>query len=464
MKVLIVDDEENIRESLKRLFELEGIKADTSGDGVQGQDALKNESYDVTVIDLRMPRMDGQKLLEWIRAEGIRTAVIMVSAHGEIVDAVAALKSGADDYLVKPFDPAELILKAKALSAGRRRDDLLEAGSRTAKEGVRLVGRSQALDSLRGIIGRIANSDATVLLTGESGTGKEVIAREIHRLSPRSAEPFVAVNIGGVHEQLMESELFGHERGAFTGAESRKIGLFELAGSGTLFLDEIGEMPMNLQVKLLRVIQDRTIRRLGGSRDIPVAARIVSATNRDIEARVASGEFREDLYYRLNVVRIAVPPLRDRMEDIPILVSFLLERIANRMGVKAKAMSAQALASLTDYDFPGNIRELENILERSLIYASGAEINAADLGLLKRESGKSPSPSRSSEPATAPPPLPAPGLGPIRGIKQGSLEDMERDAVVRALERRGGNRTKAAADLGISRRTILNKIKAYGLS
>jgi len=458
VNALIVDDEENIRESLKRLFEMEGVRADVAGDGVAGQEALKSRAYDVTIADLKMPRMDGQALLEWIRSEGIGTAVIMVSAHGEIDDAVAALKAGADDYLVKPFDPAELILKAKALAAGRKRDALLEAGARTAKEGLRLVGKSDALVSLKEIIGRVAKSDATVLVTGESGTGKEVIAREIHRLSPRSSEPFVAVNVGGVHEQRMESELFGHEKGAFTGADSRKIGLFELAGGGTLFLDEIGEMPANLQVKLLRVIQERSMRRLGGSRDIPVAARIVSATNRDIEARVASGEFREDLYYRLNVVRIAVPPLRERAEDIPVLVSFLLERIASRMGVKPKPLSEKALSELMAYPFPGNIRELENILERSLIYASDDSILPSDLGLVRkaepqgsRRIGDAEAQATGSGRADA---APKPGR---------SLEDLEREAIIAALARNGGNRTRAAADLGISRRTILNKITAYGL-
>ncbi len=458
MNVLIVDDEENIRESLKRLFEMEGVAADVAEDGAAGQEALRTGSYDVTVADLRMPRMGGQALLEWIRAEGIGTAVIMVSAHGEIDDAVAALKAGADDYLVKPFDPAELILKAKALAAGRKRDALLEAEARTAKEGLRLIGTSEALVSLKEIIGRVAKSDATVLITGESGTGKEVIAREIHRLSPRSSEPFVAVNVGGVHEQLMESELFGHEKGAFTGADSRKIGLFELAGTGTLFLDEIGEMPMNLQVKLLRVVQERSMRRLGGSRDIPVAARIVSATNRDIEARVAGGDFREDLYYRLNVVRISVPPLRERKEDIPVLVSFLLERIASRMGVKPKPLSDAATGELLAYPFPGNIRELENILERSLIYASGDAILPADLGLIRK-----------TEPQTSRPTGAADTRGSVANhadpaVNAGrSLDDLEREAIIAALARNGGNRTRAAADLGISRRTILNKIKAYGL-
>jgi two-component system, NtrC family, response regulator AtoC len=455
MKALIVDDEENIRESLKRFLELEGIAADTALDGIDGQGILRENAYDVVIVDLKMPRMDGLKLIEWIRSEGVRSAVVMISAHGEIKDAVSAMKAGADDYLEKPFDPAELARKAKILAANRKRDDLLEAGNRTAKDVSRLVGESLAIQSLRAHIVKIAASDTTVLLTGESGSGKEVIAREIHRLSPRVQEPFVAVNIGGIHEHLVESELFGHERGAFTGADSRQIGLFELAGAGTLFLDEIGEMPLNLQVKLLRVIQERKIRRLGGTRDIPVAARIVSATNRDIEERVAQGAFREDLYYRLNVVRISVPPLRERKEDIPILSGFLLERLATRMGKKPLELLPETLSALMVYEYPGNIRELENILERALIYSGDAGIGLSDLGLPGRLG--SASPLASAVQKSVPP------VEPL-AENRSSLDDIERAAILRALDKHTGNRTKAAEELGISRRTILNKIKSYGLS
>jgi two-component system, NtrC family, response regulator AtoC len=461
MNALIVDDEENIRESLKRFLELDTIDADTAVDGVAAQGLLKDKPYDVVIVDLKMPRMNGLELIEWIRAEGFRFPVIMISAHGEISDAVAAMKAGADDYLEKPFDPAELVRKATLLTANRKRDDLLEAGSRTAKDGLRLVGESRALKELRVLIGKVAASDTTILLTGESGSGKEVIAREIHNLSPRSGEPFVAVNIGGIHEHLVESELFGHEKGSFTGADSRQIGLFELAGSGTLFLDEIGEMPLNLQVKLLRVIQERKIRRLGGTRDIPVSARIVSATNRDIEGQVAKGSFREDLYYRLNVMRIAVPPLRERMDDVPLLAGFLLERLALRMGRKPSGLSPEALSALMEYRFPGNIRELENVLERALIYSGERDILPADLGL----PGVLPAAASRQNAASPAQEGKALGIEPeSEGDASASLDDIERRAIIRALDAHAGNRTKAAQELGISRRTILNKIKAYGLA
>ncbi len=455
MRVLIVDDEKNIRESIGRLFQLEGIQSATAVDGNDGASRLSEEAFDAVVLDLKMPGMDGQRLLEWIRGEGMRVPVIMISALGEISDAVMALKSGADDYLIKPFDPAELVLKVRALVAGRKRQDLIEAGARTAESGARLVGESAATRGLRLQISRIAPGDTTALITGESGTGKEVVAREIHALSPRADEPFIAVNIGGIHENLVESELFGHEKGAFTGAESRTTGLFELAGGGTLFLDEIGEMPLPLQVKLLRVLQERRIRRLGGARDIPVAARIISATNRDIEQLVHEGRFREDLYYRLNVARIDVPPLRDRREDIPLLAGRLLEKLRLRMGKPAKRLSPRALEALMDYPFPGNVRELENVLERAMIATEEETILEADLGLSRAK------PHDGAAHASQPAPL-GRGSTPTQASAK-SISELEREAIANALERWNGNRTKAAEELGISRRTILYKIKRYGL-
>jgi len=452
MKILIVDDEPNIRESMKRLFALEGIDSVTASDGLEAAALLKDQGFDAIVLDLKMPGMGGQELLEWVRAEGIRSPVIMISALGDVRDAVTALKSGASDYLLKPFDPAELVHKIRNLVSSRKREDLIEAGARTAGGGARLVGESPALRSLKGLVDRVAPQNVTVLVTGESGTGKEVVAREIHARSPRAEEPFIAVNIGGIHAELMESELFGHERGAFTGAESRKLGLFELAGAGTLFLDEIGEMPLPLQVKLLRVLQERKIRRLGGSRDIPIDARIISATNRDIDALVREGRFRDDLFYRLNVVRIAVPPLRERAEDIPLLAGFLLERIAARMGKPRKELTPAALDALSSYPFPGNIRELENVLERAMIYCEGEMIETVDLDLHGLPSRLAPANSSG-----------AGRRGETLTDKVEPLEELERRAIIQALAKWRGNRTRASEELGISRRTILNKIKRYGL-
>jgi two-component system, NtrC family, response regulator AtoC len=454
MRVLVVDDERNIRESIQRLLELDGIESAVASDGKEASELLRSETFDAIVTDLKMPAMGGQELLEHIRDEGFRSPVIMISALGEINDAVKALKTGAVDYLIKPFDPDELIYKIKAAVSNRRREDQIEAGSRTAAPGSRFVGEGEAARALRRVIEKIARTDTTVLITGESGSGKEVVAREIHALSPRAEEPFVAVNIGGVHDNLMESELFGHEKGSFTGAEARKIGLFELAGAGTLFMDEIGEMPLPLQVKLLRVLQERKIRRLGGIRDIPVGARILSATNKDIEALVREGKFREDLYYRLNVVRVEVPPLRDRREDIPLLAGFLLERLRGRMNKPEARLGRGAAEALMAYSFPGNVRELENILERALIYGEDDEILPADLDLAGgRRVPLSDAAASGTSTQTGLVAAAAPAT---------SLDSMERDAIERALGKWGGNRSKAAEELGISRRTILNKIKKYG--
>jgi len=450
MRVLIVDDERNIRESLQVILSMEGIESTCASNGREALEAFGGEPFDAVVTDLRMPEMGGQELIERLRDQGARCPVVMISALGEIGDAVKALKSGAADYLVKPFEPEELVLKLKAAVSTRRLADRLEAGARTAATASGFLGDGEAARALRRDIEKIACSDATVLITGESGSGKEVVAREIHARSPRADEPFVAVNVGGIHENLIESELFGHEKGAFTGADARKAGLFELAGAGTLFLDEIGEMPARLQVKLLRVLQERRTRRLGGTMDIPVSARILSATNRDVEALVQGGRFREDLYYRLNVLRIAVPPLRDRAEDIPLLAGFLLRKLRTRMGKGDAVFADGALEALSAYRYPGNVRELENILERALIYAEGEEIRSADLCLPAAS-------AIAAYPAHAPD-----GAPPTYGAA--SLDTMERGAIERALAKWSGNRTKAAAELGISRRTILYKIKRYGLS
>jgi two-component system response regulator AtoC len=462
MKVLIVDDEKNIRESMQRLFELEGIDSVTAENGNVGATRLVEESFDAAIVDLKMPGMGGQELLEWMRSEGLRTPVIMISAFGEIEDAVRALKSGASDYLIKPFDPAELIHRVRGIITSRKREDLMEAEARTNPSEFQFIGESPAMRDIKSIVERIAASPTTVLVTGESGTGKEVVARAIHSLSSRADEPFVAVNVGGVHAELMESELFGHERGAFTGAESRKLGLFELAGDGTLFLDEIGEMPLPLQVKLLRVLQERKIRRLGGNRDIPIGARIVSATNRDIEALVRDGRFREDLYYRLNVVRVSVPPLRERKDDIPLLAEHILGRLRAKSNHGPAKLSSSALELLMAYPFPGNIRELENVIERAAIYANGEEVEAGDIDLPFSKGAK----GTAAANANSAPPIAVQAGAPTEGVEMppvGSLEEAEREAIIRALARCGNNRTKTAISLGISRRALLYKIKRHGI-
>jgi two-component system response regulator AtoC len=443
MRVLIVDDEPHIRSSLQKYLGLEKIESQGAGSGEAAMDWLSRERFDAVILDLKLPDKSGQEVLEWIQVQGIPSPVIMISAHGEIADAVRSLKTGARDYLVKPFDPAELCIRIRALVENQRRENVLETVRRTGGQNGEnlLLGGSPEIVRIRRQIDKIAGTDVTVLITGESGTGKEVAAREIHRRGPQGGEPFAAVNIGGIHEGLMESELFGHEKGAFTGAAGRKQGLFELAGRGSLFLDEIGEMPMPLQVKLLRVLQERKIRRLGGVIDIPVNARIISATNRDLEALVKEGRFREDLYYRLNVFRINLPLLRERREDIPLLAEHILSRKSPRGSLR---LAPAALEKLAAYSFPGNIRELENILERALIFCEDGLIREGDLDLHERAGTPDAAPVPSSD-----------NLLP--------LTEREKEAVMEALAKTGGNRTQAAALLGVTRKTILNKIRLYGL-
>ncbi|MDR1588393.1 MAG: sigma-54 dependent transcriptional regulator [Treponema sp.] len=487
MRVLIVDDEKNIRESLGKYLGLEKIDSVCAESGEAALDCLAKESFDAIILDLKLPGIQGQEVLERLQKQGLASPVIMISAHGQIADAVEALKTGASDYLVKPFDPAELVIRLRSLVENKRRENLLEAVARgdprTVSGGSLLLGGSPLIRRLSGQIDKIAGSGVTVLITGESGAGKEVAAREIHARGPNREEPFVAVNIGGIHEGLMESELFGHEKGAFTGAASRKQGLFELAGRGCLFLDEIGEMPMPLQVKLLRVLQDRRIRRLGGLSDIPVNARIISATNQDLERLVREGRFREDLYYRLNVFRINMPPLRERKEDILPLAEHILAKHSGRAGA---VLSPEATEKLLAWSFPGNVRELENILERALIYCEGQLIRGEDIDLHARaENFREDSlslPAASPAAASSPAPISPDGAAPAenaapaesaasaeKSAPAGSaasalpLDEMEKQAVIAALARSKGNRTRAAELLGVSRKTVLNKIKLYKL-
>lgn len=450
MNVLIVDDERHIRQLMGKYLATEGIDSQGAENGLSAQRMLEERPFDACLVDLKMPGMDGLELIRWIREAGYRMPVIMMSAHGEIRDAVTALKEGAADYIEKPFDPEELCLRLAKLIETQRVKNLLESKQREEKtpEGL-LIGSSPAMKSIRQMIAKIGKRAATVLITGESGTGKEVVARTIHTLSDRSTEPFVPINIGGVPEQLLESELFGYERGAFTGAEKRKPGMFEIASGGTLFLDEIGEMPPTLQVKLLRVLQERKITRLGGLSQIPIDARIIAATNRDLETLVREGTFREDLFYRLNVVRMEVPPLRERKEDIPELTASILAKLNRQMGLSVRGLDERAYERLMGYSFPGNVRELENILERAILFTEEDEITEDELelrGIVFHEREE-----------VVYQPVQNDLLGAV------TLKELEMQAIIRALHRHEGNRTHTAAELGISRRTLINKIAEYGL-
>ena len=428
---MVVDDEEAVRDSLRRVLELEGYEVSTAGDGLSAERMLQEQVLAAALVDLRMPGLDGLELLRRIRRQGLRLPVLMISAHGEIPDAVAAMKEGAQDYLVKPFGAEELALRLRRAIEDQSLRNVVEAGRQAGEQD--LIGESPPMREIRQRVDKLAATPSTVLITGESGSGKEVVARLIHARS-RCAGPFVAVNLGGLPETLIESELFGYERGAFTGAGARKLGTFELAAGGTLFLDEVGEMPPSVQVKLLRVLQDKRLRRLGGTQSVPVDARIVSATHSDLARVVEAGAFREDLYYRLNVVHIAVPPLRERAQDIPLLAGRLLEKLGRRMGGRIEGISPEALRKLQGYPFPGNVRELENLLERACILAGTGTIEAVDLDL----------------------------RGVTEGGQPATLQEIERRSILSALQRWEGNRTRAARELGISRRSLQYKLKAFG--
>ena len=435
MKVLIVDDEKNIREIMIKVLELEGIYGRGAENGLSAQRILLEESFDIIVSDLKMPGLNGQELLEWVEETGLQTPVLMISAFGQADDAVRALKAGAYDYIVKPFAPEELLHRIQSAYKSRMMQKKL-MGKDVEND---YISHAPAMLKLKQRMLKIAPTPSTVLITGESGSGKEVSARFIHRNSLAAEGPFLSINIGGIPENLLESELFGYEKGAFTGADKRKQGLFEMASGGTLFLDEIGEMPLSLQVKILRVLQEKTIRRLGGTADIPIGARIISATNRNLEKEVQKQNFREDLYYRLNVARIEVLPLRERREDILPLTTSLLQKLNRKMGSGIQSLSPEAVSWLESYSFPGNIRELENLLERACIFSSGKELSLKDLDLPEKNGN------------------------PRAEIESGTIREMERKMIGRALHKWEGNRTKSAEELGISRRTILNKINEYQL-
>ena len=438
MKVLIVDDDRDVRDLLVGFLEFEDkLEPVLAENGLVAKHILEEQVVAAAMVDLSMPIMNGLELLKWLQQDGPSLPVIMMSGFGRITDAVEAMKLGAQDYVVKPVNPEELIIRVKRLIDNQKLKEQVELGRREHFGDQVWIGDSPKMVEIKTLVEKVASTPSTVLITGESGTGKEVVAHAIHQLSPRASKPFIAVNLGGIPDTLLESELFGYERGAFTGAVSRKIGMCELAAGGTLFLDEVGEMPIHLQVKLLRVLQERKIQRLGGTQSIPIDARILAATNRNLEQQVHDGLFREDLFYRLNVIQIKVPPLREHREDIPKLVGFFLKKYTRIMGKSVRRIDPRSLRALQDYRFPGNVRELENMIERVIILADSEVIHLRDLGIR---------PEPTSEIT----------------IKRGTLNDMERQIILTTLRQWEGNRTHAAKELGITRRTLLNKIKEYG--
>ncbi|MBI2221744.1 MAG: sigma-54-dependent Fis family transcriptional regulator [Acidobacteria bacterium] len=437
--ILIVDDEEIVRESLSGWLEKDGYTVDTAPDGPTALERLRGGAWSILLVDLKMPGMDGLQVLEAARKLQPEAAVVMITAFATVETAVKAIKLGATDYLVKPFDPEELSVMIQRIvnqqSMVRENAILRKALRRDfAFHDIDIASRSAVMQRALDLARSAAHTSSTVLILGESGTGKELLARAIHAESDRRTGPFVAVSCAALTDTLLESELFGHEKGAFTGAASRRRGTFEAAHGGTLFLDEIGDISAKLQLDLLRVLEDRRFCRVGGNDPVAVDVRIISATNRDLRKAVDGGAFREDLYYRVNVIPVTLPPLRERREDIPLLVDILLERLAIELKRPIDGVARDAMALLMSYPFPGNIRELRNILERAIVVASGPTIHAADLNLQVA--------------SDAP---------------DGSLESVERQHIARVLEQSHGNVSQAARILDIDRVTLYNKIKKYRL-
>jgi DNA-binding NtrC family response regulator len=457
-RVLIVEDNSDAREAWSTLISSWGYRVDCAEDGERALQLIESSDPQILLLDLRLPKKDGLAVLREIRANGWQLPTIVVSGEGEIEDAVQSIKLGAYDYLRKPVDPHHmevLLNNLRTHLSVSKENQLLRRRLMDAGELGQLIGQSVAMRRVMASIDQIAPSSASIVIAGESGTGKELVARTIHDLSPRSSGPYIAINCAALPETLMESELFGHERGAFTGADRRREGCFELANGGTLLLDEIGEMKPELQAKLLRVLEERKVRRLGGSGEIAVDVRVLAATNRNLEAHLREGKFREDLYYRLNVFTIQLPTLRERSEDIPTLIEHFLRQLAPSAGKTVVGMEADCLELLKSQRWPGNVRQLRNVIERALIVTRGPMISTADL----------PDEITVDMPQSVKPSPPA-GFKPDNGLRSTldvhvgmSLSAVKRELLLQTLKFTGGNKAKAAEILGVSLKTLYNHLK-----
>ena len=441
--ILIVDDEKNIRDGLAEAFAMEGYQALTAGDGQEAINLLNEKYIDIVITDLKMPRVSGMELLQHIRQHWQNIPVIIITAHGDIAEAVSAMQYGALEFITKPLDLEHLLkltknaLEYRELSIKNQelREEVL-AQQRISS----IIGKSLAMRKIFDLVRKVAPTKASVLITGESGVGKELIADAIHNLSPRRDKPLIKVHCAALAESLLESELFGHEKGAFTGAQARKRGRFELADTGSLFLDEIGEINQNVQIKILRVLQERRFERVGGESTIEVDVRFIAATNRDLKAEIAEGRFREDLYYRLNVVNIHVPPLRERREDIPLLAATFLHEFSQENGKQVEGFDPRSRQALYAYDWPGNVRELRNCIESAVVMASGKFVTIDDL---------------------PPGPRSAQEKKEIHLPAFCSIEEAEKIIIAETLAMLGGNKTKTAEVLKIGRKTLYQKIDEY---
>lgn len=446
-RILIVEDEKRAREALGSVLATEGHQILEAANGREGLKKAIEAEVDVVVSDMKMPEMDGLELLEKLKKEKPNVEVIVVTAYGTVETAVTAMKRGAYDFVEKPIrdvgEIRELVRKALEKRSLVKENVALREQLRDKYKFDNIIGNSQKISEIFQVVAQVASTQATVLITGESGTGKELIANAIHYNSPRANRQFIKVNCSSLSETLLESELFGHERGSFTGAIAQRKGRFEIANGGTLFLDEIGTLSPTMQVKLLRVLQEREFERVGGNRPIKVDVRLIVATNRDLKAAVEGGEFREDLYYRVHVVRIDVPPLRERKEDIPMLVEHFIRKYALKNDRHVTGLSEDALNVLRGYDYPGNVRELENLVENAVVLADAEEIGLAQLPPGLRSAASSP------DAVTIP-------LGT-------GLKEIEKKVITATLARTGNNKTKTAAILGIGVRTLHRKMEQYGL-
>jgi two-component system response regulator PilR (NtrC family) len=441
-RALVVDDEPDIRELLAITLGRMNIDVETAGDHASAIKRLGSEVYDLVLTDMRLPDGDGLDLVEWIQAHRPGVPVAVITAHGNVGAAVRALKLGAFDFLSKPLDLGAL---RKLIAATLRLGESLEETGRRST--LKLLGTSRPMHELRHMIAKVARSQAPVHISGDSGTGKELAARLIHESGPRHDKPFVPVNCGAIPSELMESELFGHKKGSFTGAVTDKEGLIRSAEGGTLFLDEVADLPLHMQVKLLRVIQEKSVRPVGETREVPVDVRILSATHRNLDELVKTAKFREDLYYRINVIELHVPALRERLDDVPQLVDVMLDRVSKQIGVPRPQMSDEAMDKLLTYAYPGNVRELENILERAVTLCAENRIEPGDI-VLKQGPGLE---------------LPAIGDEAASDGLEGQLEHIEREAIIKALEQTRYNKTKAAELLGMTFRQLRYRVKKLGI-